>query len=145
MAITETVSTVTATARALAEALLAMREKLGTKTEAEQALMAVQSQVISLQSNLLELQAKILELQEENAKLRAENRDRAAGAAQKVEYQRKKVGQSWVMVRESDDTDAYYCPACIDNGHEVLIQPHPMPLGTTGTHACPFCGTDFRL
>ena len=145
MAIAETISTATATARSLAEALSATRSKLGSGTEAERALMEVQSLVISLQSSLLEVQAKVLELQEENCELRAEIRDREAGTARQVEYERKRVGESWVMVRHGDESGAYYCPTCVENGHAVLIQPHPMPLGTSGTHACPFCGADFRL
>ena len=145
MAISETISAATATARSLAEALSAARSKLGSGTEAEQALMEVQSLVISLQSSLLEVQTKVLELQEENSELRADLRDREDGTAQQAEYERKKVGQSWVMVRDGDETGAYYCPACVENGHAVLIQPHPMPLGTSGTHACPFCGADFFL
>ena len=145
MAITETISTASATAKSLAEALSTTRSKLESTTEAGRALMEVQSLVISLQSSLLEVQAKVLELQEENSELRAQIRDREAGTAQPVQYERKKVGQSWIMVRDGDESDAYYCPTCIDNGHAVLIQPHPMPLGSSGTHACPFCGTDFRL
>ncbi len=145
MAIAETIRTASATAKSLVEALSTMQSELGSTTDAGGALMEVQSLVISLQSNLLEVQAKVLELQEENSELRAEIRDREAGTAQQVEYERKKVGQSWVMVRDGDESDAYYCPTCIDNGHAVLIQPHPMPLGSSGTHACPFCGTDYRL
>ena len=145
MAITESISTASATAKALAEALSTTRSKLGSTGEAGEALMEVQSLVISLQSSLLEVQAKVLELREENSELRAQLRDRDAGTSQKAQYQRVKVGQSWVMVRVGEEADAYYCPTCIDNGQEILIQPHPMPLGTTGTHACPFCGIDFRL
>ena len=145
MSIAGIISTASATAKSLAEALSTARSQLGSAGEAGQALMEVQSLVIALQSSLLEVQAKVLELQEENAELRSEIRDREAATAQQIEYERKKVGQSWVMVREGDESDAYYCPNCVDKGHAVLIQPHPMLLGTTGTHACPFCGTDFRL
>lgn len=145
MAIAESFRTASAAAKSLTEALSTMRSQLGSTADAEQALMEVQSLVISLQSGLLEAQAKALELQEENSELRAKIRDREARAAQQVEYERKKVGQSWVMVRAGDESDAYYCPTCVDNNHAVLIQPHPMPLGTSGTHACPFCGSDFRL
>ncbi|MEM7584315.1 MAG: hypothetical protein AAF560_13080 [Acidobacteriota bacterium] len=145
MAITKTLSTASSTAKSLVEALSTTRSQLGSSPEASQALMEVQSLVLSLQSSLLEIQAQVLELQEANRELDAKVQDRDAEQSQKARYQRRKVGQSWVMVRAGDPAGAYYCPTCVDNGHEVLIQPHPMPLGTSGTHACPFCGVDFRL
>ena len=113
-------------------------------TQARQDLLEAQDLFVSLKSQLLDLKESVLEFQEENSRLRAEIRAKEGGATEREKYERRKVGQDWVMVPVGED-EPYFCPSCTNSGSESLLQTHPMGGHEFGSHYCSHCKTSFRL
>ena len=121
-------------------ASIALLERSG-KSKAE---LETQDTLVTLKSQLLDLREAVLQLQEENGQLRAKLREQHRGTDKSKNFERRKIGQGWVMVPIGEE-EPYFCPTCLDAGRESTLQLHPMRGGGFGSHYCSQCKTSFSL
>lgn len=137
-----------AAAKAAAEAVKAIKTR---DPKAKRALAGAQDLLITAQSSILELQETALSLrqelaasQEENDKLRAQVREKEKRPSEGEQYERKKIGRSWVVTPKGED-EPFLCATCFEAGRKVFLQPLPRDFRTFGTHRCSTCKASVTL
>jgi hypothetical protein len=114
-------------------------------------LKSLNSQFLAAQEKIRTFNSEILRLQEENSALRRQEAELRADIGRKDEwaserrkYQKKKMGDAVVLVRE-DEPGTFYCPTCFETRDKPIpLQGHPMGIAVA-SHYCSTCKTTFRL
>ena len=112
---------------------------------------AIEASLLEAKETIFDLRQKLIEAKEEDVTLSkeilsAESKvsPEESRALEREQYERKKVGQSWVQVHKGED-EPHYCPACFAHGQIIAVQPMGNLFASTATHNCPSCGTTFLL
>ncbi|MCP3961642.1 MAG: hypothetical protein GY719_27695 [bacterium] len=155
------VSGVTAALSAIdqaAKVASSLTSKVGGRKVSKDDLATIQREIEAIEASLLQakemildLREKLIEAEDENVTLRKEISSadikvstEDSRALEREQYERKKVGQSWVTVRKGED-EPYYCSTCFAQGQIIPVQPMGSLFASTATHNCPGCGTTFLL
>ena len=121
------------------------RARIGQEIESiEATLLRAKETILDLRQSLTEALAECAALREEAASAESKGGPEEGRVLEQEQYERKKVGQSWVMVPTGDD-EPQYCLTCFALGQIIPLQPMGSLFASTATHNCPQCGATFLL
>jgi hypothetical protein len=145
-----TLATITGLAGAAKTSIEAIRAALGARgggawKKLAPVIMDLQTRVLELQEiafrlgrELAQAHKENVQAQEENARLREQVRQEHERAADRECYERRRIGESVVVVRK-DDPQTYLCATCFEADARVYLTKLPSSDRDVGTHYCHKC------